>query len=777
MNQYQVEFDERKNKVLNLLGDTIEYLSQHENQENADSLLELKKNIENNLFSIVLIGEFSAGKSTFLNALMRKKILPSFSDETTATVNFLRHTSQAPHGEKGIVYYRNGEQKALENLDVKTIEKVVSTRGDEGDKKISNTVEKVDLFLDNKFLQNGVMLVDSPGLNGIAENLAGITQRQIKESHASIFMFSADHPGSKTDFETLRDLKRQCSRIFIVLSKIDVIKLSEGTTAESVVENLKKSYVKQFPDDKMPEIYPLAAYKALMARDEKVFEADKDKANGLDRESLEKASRMSEFEDRLWKYLTKGEKIREQLSAPISKILVTLSDNKDSLEKQIQVLSEEQGSEELLKQKEAIEDVIKDLSKKKQSASRSVSQRFNNVVRDAGDKIVSQCDDIVDMVKTEVDALDNVEELKDYADDITHRIDGLFKRMVDHFDDSLRNDFMMIVDEESTEQLNGIEEALAKSTGVEFKMSQNTLKLTVDEVGKRMEADEEKIAKKRAEKEKLEEELEQLEKRSLAASRKERELNDLKREIKEAEERRRYMEETFSPPPPQVYYENETKYEWRGGLGGKILTPIIGKKVVNEQKRKEDTTERDAAIAKQNRILENLNSDIEKLKDRVNRAGSSSEVSSDELNYDIERKKIKLLERQREYEQSIQAFNEGLQRDANRACQKLKVQINNFVRDRTEESRAAISKYLRDSKTQSLKAIEGLLASCIDDELKHQQTKLDKLIEMSQANAQDRDNKLQEANAALDVVTQLLSRGAELEIEIEESMNDTIAEA
>ena len=225
-NEHLAKYEERKEKITALLNDTAEYLRTNDKAEDAESMLKLKGDIEKNLFSVVLIGEFSVGKSTFLNALMHRRMLPSFKKETTATVNFLRHTSQAPNGESGIVYYRDGKTKTLPDLNVETIARFVSTTGDTAEGTIAQTVEKVDLFLESKFLEDGVMLVDSPGLNGIAENLEAITRRQIKESHACIFMFSTDHPGTTTEFEILRDLRDECNSIFIVLNKIEEVKAS-----------------------------------------------------------------------------------------------------------------------------------------------------------------------------------------------------------------------------------------------------------------------------------------------------------------------------------------------------------------------------------------------------------------------------------------------------------------------------------------------------------------------------------------------------------------------
>lgn len=223
MNTYKEDYDVRKANVVEYLSQTIQFLEGREGMADTVAALEhYRRNVEEGLFSIVLVGEFSAGKSTFLNALMHKRILPSFTSETTATVNFLRHTSQSPNHEAGIVYYNDNRQQSIPELTLQALEKVVSTRGDTEDAKVAASVDHVDLFLESPLLQDGVMLVDSPGLNGVADHHREITERQIQASHASIFMFSARQPGSRTDFAYLRDLKSQSGNIFLVLNMIDV---------------------------------------------------------------------------------------------------------------------------------------------------------------------------------------------------------------------------------------------------------------------------------------------------------------------------------------------------------------------------------------------------------------------------------------------------------------------------------------------------------------------------------------------------------------------------
>lgn len=308
MTDYKQVYTQRKNEVTAFLAQSIQEVRALGRSDEAQSLQVLMDNVEKDVFSIVVVGEFSAGKSTFLNAMMHKRVLPSNSGETTATVNFLRHASCAPNGEAGIVYYRSpeGRTETLQDLELSTVENVVSTKGDDGEDTVAARIDHVDLFFDSDFLKDGVMLVDSPGLSGLAAHHREITEEQIRRSNACIFLFNACQPGSKSNFEFLHNLKNWNSNTFFALNKVDQINEGEGKSVEEVTEYIKKTYCEQFPEEKeMPHIWPISAKKALAARDKSI-----QKIKGPfgvqpieteeDRRALENASRMEAFEDRLW---------------------------------------------------------------------------------------------------------------------------------------------------------------------------------------------------------------------------------------------------------------------------------------------------------------------------------------------------------------------------------------------------------------------------------------------------------------------------------------------
>lgn len=74
------------------------------------------------------LGEFSNGKSYLLNALMGEKLLPSYSGEATAAINFLRHKNKAQNGEAICVYNKDGSTKTFNTADESILREYVCTK-------------------------------------------------------------------------------------------------------------------------------------------------------------------------------------------------------------------------------------------------------------------------------------------------------------------------------------------------------------------------------------------------------------------------------------------------------------------------------------------------------------------------------------------------------------------------------------------------------------------------------------------------------------------------
>ena len=776
-NQYLEKYAERKEKIILLLENTANFLRDNDKAQEAESFFKLKTDVEKNLFSVVLIGEFSVGKSTFLNALMGRRMLPSFKKETTATVNFLRHTSQAPNKEVGIVYYRDGSTKNLPDLNVETIAKFVSTKGDTAETTIAKTVEKVDLFLESKFLDKGVMLVDSPGLNGVTENLEDITRRQIRESHACIFMFSTDHPGTRTEFEILRDLRQEYNRIFIVLNKIETVKESEGETVDSIIDHLKKNYKKQFPDATLPEIYPISAEFALAARD-KSLELERHKGFVKDDtyySELERKSQIEDFENRLFRYLTEGERTREQLSEPIHKILNTLKNEREELDAQINVLEESKSTEELEQQKSALEKGLDELQQERSTKTKPIRERFNVSLRDFKDKISARCEDIGKGINLEVKEIDDIEELQKFADDLPHNLKKRFGNLAQSLEDNLRDDLISVVDE-STEYIDGLQETLTNVGGIELKISVGDFKLSEIEVGKHMEEMERKFAEKRMELKNLEDKIRETQKNKIQARRLEIQQENLQHQLREISERRNNLIETFTIPAVEYRTRTVTKKRPRTGLFGRLANVLVGDKEYIENEETVDSSAHDDAIKMRNEGLSAIDSERENVLVEMKKYSNQNLGSSESLDFEIQDRQRQLTCLNESYKEEIKKYMAGMEKDVARAKKKIYREISNYVENFFDENKRTINSYLEKIKSKMFNAVQEMLLARVNAEIQRQQKKIDKLIEDSKTSAAMRDEKLQKARTDRDRVIELLAIGAELENELEYGMADAIEE-
>ena len=770
--QYLAQHGERKETLLTLLHDTQTFMEQQGKREDADALRKLQEHIEEGLFSIVLIGEFSAGKSTFLNALMKRRILPAYTRETTAAVNFLRHASKAPNGEPGVVYYRDGRTEVLPDLSVETLTRYVTVG--EGDRRdvVAKTTERVDLFLASELLEDGVMLVDSPGLNGITDHLEAITRRQIKESHASIFMFGADRPGSKTDFETLRDLRAQCSRIFIVLNKIDAIKEDEGETVESVIQHLKENYAKQFPGAPLPEIYPISAHQALVARDADYQDPAQPPKDAAYCTRMEESSRLSVFEERLWRYLTQGEKTREELTAPVHTMLGMLKKESSDLNAQIEVLRAERSPDELLRQREALEDKIADLRREEEAQRSPLRMKFRSVMDDIRDRASAECARIADQVVADADEMEDIEDLRQYAAGLQEMLDSAYERRLRTMDDELHTKLMELTDEISDHMVEGVQAALASVPGIRLDLPAISFHMTEVEVGGRLEAMEREFAEKRKEIQEVEAELHRQRQGAAAAGRIEEKYAQLQLQLEQIAARRRNIVDNFSLPSVQIRQKQRVE-KHRGGKIGEFIECLFGKEIVEMDV--EDRSAQNAARQQKEERLDLLEQERQEL------LAAMEQYRVPEMGAEEYRIEVEMLRRQREklhkeYMDAMHRHTEKLEKDGARARKQMLRAIRRYAEDRGEDFDRAVGAGLRQMQQQSFEAVQTMVSARVTEETERYEARLNRIIEECCASDAERDAKLARAEAARDDAIELLNRGLVFETELDAQMQDEIQE-
>lgn len=754
------EYSDRKKQVLNLLKNAI-YTYQKYGSDKAPVFEKLYEDLEKGDFSIVVVGEFSAGKSTLLNALMGKRILPSYSNETTATVNFLRHIDRSTNGEAGKVFYNDDSTEVIEEATLEVINKYVSTQGDD----VVNRVNHLDLYLDSDFLCDGVTLVDSPGLNGVADGHREITEAQILKSHACIFLFNSDHPGSKTDFEFLHDLHKRVNTIIFVLNKIDEIKEDENETPEIVIDSLKKTYKEKFPEDNsIPEIWPVAAYPALVARNPEplVYHEIVNRTNE-EKKELEKNSRLKEFENRLMLFLTCGEKTKQQLISPVDKVINISLDNRKLLEEEKNILEQSSDSTELQNQISCIQEASREIENKILDSRNEISRSIRESIRDVLEELAAQMSRLQDRKIDEIDDFEDFDDLFSYLQQFENNFINKVYSIALSQEENLRDRVIGIIKSQYSTHACDIESELLKHN-TEISLSANEHLDTnerVFEVGLKDMNEKEKILKDQLKE--LITEMESAEDDYYKARKNERLIGEIKNELSYLKDRKDMVESQILPPVER--YEKTTEdQEWRGGLLGIIGNILFGKKNVTNTSMVVDHSLRDSAMEEKNRQIDKIDNEINEKKNELN---SFDDVDSSMAERNHIRKMAEVDEMRKQLEELLKQNTKKIESKYSKEIKKLKRELVEYCDGLTDELNRQVKKALRNSEQEYIDIVVDIIVASLKASLDENKMRIEQIEQQLNSSIADRNLRISEINNQIIDFNELLEKASELKIDLD----------
>lgn len=214
--------------------------------ENLDITI---KKLDENKFNLVVLGEFNRGKSTFLNALLGKIILPSNILPTTSVITRI-HYSEEP---KVKVTLNNGR---VEDVSHDELVKYVTTL----DGNDSTHIDITDVYYPTNLCKNGCIITDTPGVNDLNEQNIAITENYIPQADAVIFMLDPDQVFTESEKHFIKNkvLKNDIDKIFFIVNKFDSIN-------KESIDSFKKYVYKTIADLGLDsKVYFLSSKKALI---------------------------------------------------------------------------------------------------------------------------------------------------------------------------------------------------------------------------------------------------------------------------------------------------------------------------------------------------------------------------------------------------------------------------------------------------------------------------------------------------------------------------------
>jgi GTP-binding protein EngB required for normal cell division len=226
-----------------------------------DDVAELRRRLDHGVFRVLVAGEAKRGKSTLVNALLGRVVLPAGVVPLTAIATTVGYgDADGAH-----VGYLNGrlEERGLDALDELVTE--------EGNPNNRRGVATVTVRLPAPLLAKGLELVDTPGTGSVHEHNTEAAISELGRMDAAIFVVSADPPISANERAFLRQLHAGAVALFCVLNKVDYLAVAEVAQARRFTERVLAAELGH-----EVAVWPISARQALAARqrgDETAVEA------------------------------------------------------------------------------------------------------------------------------------------------------------------------------------------------------------------------------------------------------------------------------------------------------------------------------------------------------------------------------------------------------------------------------------------------------------------------------------------------------------------------
>ena len=196
---------------------------------NVKDVEEVIENI-NSPLTIMVMGEFSTGKSTFINALMGEPITKVDAKPTTAVITKLVYGER----DRIVVHYQDGTQQEYSREEFARL----TAEADEEANEMHNRMDYVERTLPIDMLKS-MSIIDSPGLNSIKSVHEDMTRHFMDKADTVLWMFDANKPGSQTEIDALKRLNPRLSPLVLV-NKIDGIDEEEGDSVEGILEGVER---------------------------------------------------------------------------------------------------------------------------------------------------------------------------------------------------------------------------------------------------------------------------------------------------------------------------------------------------------------------------------------------------------------------------------------------------------------------------------------------------------------------------------------------------------
>ncbi len=238
------------------------------NETGLNSIETLKHDMEEDFFTILVVGEFKRGKTTFVNALLGEDLLISDVLPETATIQAIIHGDE----KKAQVIFQDGT--VVNGKANKDFLREYSAKNAD----VANSIKYIKISHNSEVISPKVVLVDTPGVADLDEQRVKVTYDFLPKANAVLFLLDAVSPLKKSEKEFIEEqlIPQGISKIVFIVNKMDIFDDEEEDVEEyldTVRKRIKETFTGEFDEENL-QILPVSALQALrgaIAKDQKLI--------------------------------------------------------------------------------------------------------------------------------------------------------------------------------------------------------------------------------------------------------------------------------------------------------------------------------------------------------------------------------------------------------------------------------------------------------------------------------------------------------------------------
>jgi GTP-binding protein EngB required for normal cell division len=225
----------------------------HKSDAGESQCRELMVKLAEDRFVLAVVGQFKRGKSSLMNTIIGRELLPTGVLPVTSVVTRLRF------GPKDKLLVQRASDHFLYTYPVSALPGYVTQEGNPGNEK---QIDGVYVELPLPFLRRGVQFVDTPGVGSSIDANTATTMKFLPQCDAAVFVTSTDTPMTAVETAFLSNIRQHAEKLFFVVNKIDLV---EEREQGEVLDYISK-IVQQHSGAASVRLFPVSCRQGLKAR-------------------------------------------------------------------------------------------------------------------------------------------------------------------------------------------------------------------------------------------------------------------------------------------------------------------------------------------------------------------------------------------------------------------------------------------------------------------------------------------------------------------------------